>query len=297
MPAQATGKKVAVIGAGPAGLSCAGELAKLGHRVTLFERRELAGGLSTYGIIGLREPVEMALAEVAMVREARREVGNRQRAWHQFDAAELQREFGAVFLSVGLGATPSLGIPGEEHILDGLEYIEQSKMDVSRLVVGQNVVVIGAGNTAIDCATIARRLGRRARDHGLSADGNGDDRLPARVRFHQAGRGELCFSDTAGAGTRGKRGREGVGLRAHEAGERRMLRDGLRHSRLPGSEFVIVSRSDCQGDWAREAFAGRAAEARKRKRDSSRSTQISKRACQVCTQAAIAFAREERLPR
>ena len=56
-PAKATDKKVAVIGAGPAGLSCAGELAKRGHGVTLFEKRDLAGGLSTYGIIGLREPV------------------------------------------------------------------------------------------------------------------------------------------------------------------------------------------------------------------------------------------------
>ena len=66
-PAKATGKRVAVIGAGPAGLSCAGELAKRGHSVTLYEKRELAGGLSTYGIIGLREPVEVALAEVTMI--------------------------------------------------------------------------------------------------------------------------------------------------------------------------------------------------------------------------------------
>src|SRR5271157_4840584 len=66
-PAKATGKNVAIIGAGPAGLSCAGELAKRGYGVTLFERRNLAGGLSTYGIIGLREPVEVALAEVAML--------------------------------------------------------------------------------------------------------------------------------------------------------------------------------------------------------------------------------------
>src|SRR5271167_3475923 len=64
---KATGKKVAIIGAGPAGLSCAGELAKRGHSVTLFEKRDLAGGLSTYGIIGLREPMEVALAEVRML--------------------------------------------------------------------------------------------------------------------------------------------------------------------------------------------------------------------------------------
>jgi glutamate synthase (NADPH/NADH) small chain len=64
-----------------------------------------------------------------------------------------------VFLSVGLGATPGLAIPGEEHILDGIQYIEQSKVDTGPIRVGRRVVVIGAGNTAIDCATIARRLG------------------------------------------------------------------------------------------------------------------------------------------
>ncbi|MGB7727652.1 MAG: NAD(P)-dependent oxidoreductase [Candidatus Acidiferrum sp.] len=158
-PAKNTGRKVAIIGAGPAGLSCAGELAKRGHSVTLFEKRDLAGGLSTYGIIGLREPVEVALAEVAMLKklgitiEARKELGA------NLSLQDLQANFSAVFLSVGLGATNSLGIPGEEFILDGLEYIEQSKLNVDKLVVGRNVLVIGAGNTAIDCATIAKRLG------------------------------------------------------------------------------------------------------------------------------------------
>jgi len=156
---KATGKKVAVIGAGPAGLSCSGELAKVGHTVTLYERRALGGGLSTYGIIVLREPVEIALAEVAMVQrlgvclETGKDVGS------DPSVADLQAKFDALFLSVGLGSTPQLGIPGEEFIVDGLEYIERSKMEQSQLKVGRNVVVIGAGNTAIDCATIARRLG------------------------------------------------------------------------------------------------------------------------------------------
>jgi glutamate synthase (NADPH/NADH) small chain len=157
--AAPTGKKVAVVGGGPAGLSCAGELAKRGHEVTLFEKREYAGGLSTFGIIGLREPVVIALAEVEMIErlgvrvETHREIGK------DLQLAELQSNFGAVFLGLGLGATPNLGIPGEEQILDGLDYIEQSKMNGHALKVGKNVVVIGAGNTAIDCATIAKRLG------------------------------------------------------------------------------------------------------------------------------------------
>ncbi|PZA08087.1 NAD(P)-dependent oxidoreductase [Meiothermus sp. PNK-Is4] len=158
-PGPPTGKKVAVIGAGPAGLTCAGELAKLGHSVTVFEKRELPGGLSTYGIIRLREPVEVALAEVEMVRRLGVEVRTGMELGKNLSFEELRREYDAVFLGVGLGAVPAMGIPGEEHILDGLSYIEQSKLDPQGLEIGREVVVIGAGNTAIDCATIAKRLG------------------------------------------------------------------------------------------------------------------------------------------
>jgi dihydropyrimidine dehydrogenase (NAD+) subunit PreT len=158
-PIKSTGKKVAIIGAGPAGLSCAGELAKRGHSVTMFEKRAMAGGLSTYGIIGLREPVQVALEEVRMLTKLGIKIEKAKELGVNFKLSELQAKFDAVFLAVGLGITTTLGIPGEEHILDGLEYIEQSKLDVNNLAVGQNVVVIGAGNTAIDCATIAKRLG------------------------------------------------------------------------------------------------------------------------------------------
>jgi len=160
-PAQDTGKTVAVIGAGPAGLSCAGELAKRGHRVTLFEKRDLAGGLSTYGIIGLREPVDIALAEVEMLKKLGMKIETGKELGVNLSLSDLQANFDTVFLSVGLGVTTTLGIPGEEYIVDGLEYIERSKLDVRNLVIGRAVVVIGAGNTAIDCATIAKRLGAK----------------------------------------------------------------------------------------------------------------------------------------
>ena len=157
--AKLTVKKIAVIGAGPAGLSCAGELAKQGHSVTVFEKRELPGGLSTYGIISLREPVEVALAETRMIESLGVKIETGKELGTGMSIAELQAGFDAVFIGIGLGATPSLGIPGEDHILDGLAYIEQSKLEPSNLVVGRDVVVIGAGNTAIDCSTVARRLG------------------------------------------------------------------------------------------------------------------------------------------
>lgn len=158
-PGPPTGKKVAVIGAGPAGLTCAGELAKLGHSVTVFEKRELANGLSTYGIIVLREPVEVALAEAEMVKRLGVEVKTQMELGQNLSWDEVRGGFDAVFLSVGLGTVPAMGIPGEELIIDGLQYIEASKMNPHGMSIGSNVIVIGAGNTAVDAATVAKRLG------------------------------------------------------------------------------------------------------------------------------------------
>ena len=157
--AAPSGHSVAVVGSGPAGLSCAGELAKLGHAVTVFEKREMAGGLSTYGIIGIREPVETSLAEVRMIAGLGVKIETNAELGRDFTLASLQARFDAVFLSVGLGASPAMSIPGEEWIVDGLWYIEQSKLAGRAMHIGRNVTVIGAGNTAIDCATVARRLG------------------------------------------------------------------------------------------------------------------------------------------
>lgn len=158
-PGPATGRKVAIIGSGPAGISCAGELAKLGHSVTVFEKRELGGGLSTYGIIVLREPVHIALAEVEMLKRLGVDFRSNTELGRNLSFDEIKAQYDAVFLALGLGAVPAMGIPGEEHLIDGLSYIEQSKMDLGSMQAAQSVAVIGAGNTAVDAATIARRLG------------------------------------------------------------------------------------------------------------------------------------------
>ena len=154
-----SGRKIAVIGAGPAGLSCAGELARLGHAVTIFEKRAKPGGLSTYGIIGLREPVETALEEARMIEGMGVKIEVDVELGRDRSLAELQKDFDSIVLSVGLLKTPALGIEGEEAIVDGLEFIEGSKTNAAGLKIGHDVIVIGAGNTAVDCATIARRLG------------------------------------------------------------------------------------------------------------------------------------------
>ncbi len=174
--APADGKNVAVVGAGPAGLSCAGELVRRGHTVTLFEKRPLAGGLSTYGIIALREPVDAALEEVRMLERLGVRIETGQELGANLDLDDLRARFDMVFLGLGLGADQLMSIPGEELIVDGLEYIEQSKLNPAAMTIGRNVAVIGGGNTAIDCATIAKRLGAdqvtmiyRRTEHDMSA--------------------------------------------------------------------------------------------------------------------------------
>lgn len=156
------GKKVAVIGAGPAGLSCAGELAKLGFDVTVIERKDMAGGLSTYGIVVFREPVEVSLAEVKLIEELGVKIKTNMTVGKDIMFEEIVDAYDAVFVAMGLGAVPDMEIPGEDlpGVVDGLEFIEETKvMPLDQIKYGNRVCIIGAGNTAIDCATIARRLG------------------------------------------------------------------------------------------------------------------------------------------
>lgn len=158
------GYKVAVVGAGPAGLSCAGELARRGFEVTCFEKREWGGGLDTYGIVVFREPVEVSLAEVKMIEELGVTMKNNVAIGRDISLDDLLEDFDAVFVGVGLGRVPDMRIPGEDltGVLDGLDFIEETKVKkLDQIKYGDRIAVIGAGNTAIDCATIARRLGAK----------------------------------------------------------------------------------------------------------------------------------------
>jgi glutamate synthase (NADPH/NADH) small chain len=161
-PGKRNGLKVAVVGTGPAGLSCAGELAKLGFDVTCLEKKPLAGGLDTYGIVVFREPVEVSLSEVKMIEQLGVTVKTNVTVGKDVSFDELVKQYDAVFVSVGMGNVPALEIPGEEleGVVDGLDFIEETKiMKLDSIEFGNRVCVIGAGNTAIDCVTIARRLG------------------------------------------------------------------------------------------------------------------------------------------
>ncbi len=160
-PGPATGKKVAVIGAGPAGLTCAHELRKIGHQVVVFEARARPGGLDTHGVAAYKVDTPFVLAEIDRICS----IGIDLRLNQPVDPAGLStivKEYDAVFLGIGLGRTFPLGIDGEDlaGVWESLAFIEQTRTkQLSECVIGRNVVVIGAGNTAIDVATAAKRLG------------------------------------------------------------------------------------------------------------------------------------------
>jgi dihydropyrimidine dehydrogenase (NAD+) subunit PreT len=163
-PTTSSGKRVAVIGGGPAGLGCAAELAGLGHRVVVFEKQPHAGGLNTYGIAYYKMKPEVSLAEVDLVRNLGVEFRCGVEVGKDLSVEQIQKEFDAIFLGVGLGKGARLNVRGEDlpEVVEALEFIEQiHKRPLHEVAVGDRVAVIGGGNTAIDAVTQARRLGAR----------------------------------------------------------------------------------------------------------------------------------------
>lgn len=162
--AALTGKRVAVVGGGPAGLACAHRLALHGHQVDLIDARDKLGGLNEYGIAAYKTVDDFARREVDYLLA----VGGITprpglRLGRDLALGALRQDYDAVFLGLGLGGTNDLGIEGETlgGVLDAVDYIAELRQapDLSRLPVGRSVVVIGGGMTAIDIAVQIRRLG------------------------------------------------------------------------------------------------------------------------------------------
>lgn len=155
---------VGVIGAGPAGLACAAELAKRGYAVTVYERRERPGGLITYGIAPYKQQYEPLPQEVEAIERLGVEFRFGVAVGEDVSIEELERRHEAIFLGVGLGGDVRLDLPGRdlEGVWDSLEFIEAIKEGrFERLHLGDRVAVIGGGNTAIDVAREAVRLGAK----------------------------------------------------------------------------------------------------------------------------------------
>lgn len=161
--AAATGKRIAVVGAGPAGLACAHRLAMHGHDIDLLDSHTLPGGLNEYGVAAYKLADDFAQKEVDFLMAIGGITFKGQRSLgRDFTVAELRKDYDAVFLAVGLAGVRAMGVEDEqiEGVIDAVSFIETLRsQDKKNVAVGRKVVVIGGGNTAVDAAVQARRLG------------------------------------------------------------------------------------------------------------------------------------------
>jgi dihydropyrimidine dehydrogenase (NAD+) subunit PreT len=161
-PGTPNGKSVAVVGAGPAGLSAARELARFGYKVTIFEAAEKAGGLNTYGIVSFRLPQSISYWEVEQVEKLNVTIKTNTIVGKDVSVKDLLEEYDCIVLAVGMAHVPHIGIEGEDldGVYDAIEFVKETKSGrLSEAFVGKRAAVIGAGNTAIDGATCSVRLG------------------------------------------------------------------------------------------------------------------------------------------
>ncbi|MBI5603699.1 MAG: FAD-dependent oxidoreductase, partial [Deltaproteobacteria bacterium] len=156
------GKKVAVVGSGPSGLSCAYHLARMGYEVTIYERLPLIGGILRYGIPEYRLPKEVLDRDIQFILDWGVEIKTNTGLGRDLSFKAVKENFDAVFIGIGGPIEKTLGIPGEEaqEVLSGLRFLSRLNQGDS-FRIGQKVAVIGGGNTAIDCARSARRLGAK----------------------------------------------------------------------------------------------------------------------------------------
>ncbi len=243
----AAGSKVAVVGSGPAGLTAAGELAKRGHAVTVFEAFHAPGGVLIYGIPEFRLPKDIVKQEIARLEGMGVTIEPNTIIGKTYTLDELRERFDAVFISVGAGLPIFMNVPGENFkgVLSANEYLTRvnlmgayAKDSDTPVIKGRRVAVVGGGNVAMDAVRTARRLGA---SEAMIVYRRGPDELPARrEEVHHAEQEGIKFDYlTAPVEVIGENGWV-TGLRCvrMELGEPDA--SGRRRPQpLPGSEFVI----------------------------------------------------------
>ena len=169
------GNKVAIIGAGPAGISCACELRTYGYEVDVYEAKTKPSGLTVYGVAPYKITNKAALDEMAYLQnQFDFKIHYNSPISSEQDLKKLEKNYQAIFIGIGLGATSGIGLPGDKlkHCVGAVEFVEKLRMGHHKVHVGNKVVVLGGGNTAMDAASESARMGaeevtlayRRSRD-------------------------------------------------------------------------------------------------------------------------------------
>jgi NADPH-dependent glutamate synthase beta subunit-like oxidoreductase/ferredoxin len=163
-----TGRRVAIVGSGPAGLSCAHDLALLGHDVTIFEAAAVAGGMLRLGVPEYRLPREIIDLEIQAILALGPQLKLGQALGKDFQLADLRSDFDAVFLGIGTYQSRRLRIEGEQSdgVLRALDFLINVNLHGYNLDLGRHILVVGGGNVAMDVARTAARLGQPAQSGG-----------------------------------------------------------------------------------------------------------------------------------
>ncbi len=174
----ATGKKIAIAGGGPAGLTSAYFLALLGHEATVYEARSVLGGLPRYGVPNFRLPRYIVDREVGQILEHGVRALVNTRVGEDISLAEIRARHDAVIIATGLIRENSLPIPGADAAVRACEFLHDSAMGFNHHQIGETVVVMGGGGVGFDCAFTARRLGAK-NVHVICLEKEGEMRAPA----------------------------------------------------------------------------------------------------------------------
>jgi len=243
-----TGKRVAVVGSGPAGLSCAHDVALLGHEVTIFEAATVAGGMLRLGVPEYRLAREIIQLEIQAILALGPQLRLNQRLGRDFQLADLRSDFDAVFLAIGTYQSRRLRVEGEEFdgVLRAIDFLINVNLHGYQLDLGRRILVIGGGNVAMDVARTAARLGQPGQSGGDLEVALDVARTARRLGMTQEvdclvveDRSEMLVDPLEVAETEA----EGIRLHNHVA-PKRIVGDG----RARGVETLAVSRAfDEQG--------------------------------------------------
>ena len=210
-PRRESKKRVAVIGSGPAGLSAAYYLRKLGYRVTIFEAREKAGGVLTYGIPPYRLAKDVVSRQIQAIENTGVQFKFGVKVGKDITLDDLQKRYSAVFCATGAWKSSVLGLPNEGLLNRGLDFLEKINSGL-RKISAKKILVIGGGSVAMDVATSALRAGAQEVTRGLSG-------IPRR---------DACLARRSGAGSKRRHKADAfMGAFAYLKNQRQALRDGI----------------------------------------------------------------------
>jgi glutamate synthase (NADPH/NADH) small chain len=246
---QPTGRKIAIVGSGPAGLTAAGELAKLGHDVTIYEALHKPGGVLVYGIPEFRLPKKIVAQEVERLQDAGVKIECNVVIGRTYTIPELREKFDAIFIANGAGLPVFMNVPGEnlKGVYSANEYLTRINLmaayDFPRsdtpVLNGQHVAVVGGGNVAMDAVRTAKRLGAK---EAMIVYRRTHDELPARAEeVHHAEQEGVRFEFlTAPVEVVGTDKRWVTGLKCQKMKLGEPDSSGRRRPEpIPGSEFIL----------------------------------------------------------